>query len=174
MLTMHNEMTKARPDAGPVITIVAPALDEAVNLPVFAERIRRALQSMDMDWELIIVDDGSSDDSQRVLNDLHETDPRIGFVSLSRSFGQQMAILAGLDVARGGAAIVMDADLQQPPELTGTHPALAARRQDRSHGPQDAGRPLEPQEYREPGLLRCDTSPDLSAHCGGRGRVLPG
>lgn len=117
MLTMHNEMTKARPDAGPVITIVAPALDEAVNLPVFAERIRRALQSMDMDWELIIVDDGSSDDSQRVLNDLHETDPRIGFVSLSRSFGQQMAILAGLDVARGGAAIVMDADLQQPPEL---------------------------------------------------------
>jgi len=114
---MSTEAGNTRSDLVPTITIVAPALDEATNLPLFAERVRKALESVNLDWELIVVDDGSSDESQRVLNDLHEKHPRIGFVSLSRSFGQQMAILAGLDVARGKATIVMDADLQQPPEL---------------------------------------------------------
>ena len=115
-------MTEARRSAqdaaaGPVLSIVVPALNEGPNLGPLMERLAASLGDTALRWEVIFVDDGSTDRTPETLRDLHEGDPRIGFVRLARNFGHQMAILAGLDAARGEAVVVMDADLQQPPEL---------------------------------------------------------
>lgn len=101
----------------PLISVVVPALDEAPNLRELYERLKATLHGPHVDWELIVVDDGSTDHSVQTLEQLHDEDSRVGFISLARSFGQQMAILAGIEASVGDAVIAMDADLQQPPEL---------------------------------------------------------
>jgi len=98
-----------------LLSIVAPMLDEEGTARVFAERVRSALDGLP--WELVIVDDGSSDDTPRILAELAEADPRIKVVTLSRNFGHQTAITAGLDHAAGDVVVMIDADLQDPPEL---------------------------------------------------------
>ncbi len=104
------------PDARPTVSIVVPAFNEAGNVAVLYRRIADVLASS-WQWELILIDDGSADDTFERIQDLARQDPRVIGLSLARNFGHQYALLAGLDVARGEAIISMDADLQHPPEL---------------------------------------------------------
>jgi polyisoprenyl-phosphate glycosyltransferase len=99
------------------VSIVVACLDERNNLALLRDRIAETLRPVDVDWTLIYVDDGSSDGSVEVLRRLVAEDPRVRFVSLSRNFGHQAALSAGLDRADGDAVVLMDADLQHPPEL---------------------------------------------------------
>jgi dolichol-phosphate mannosyltransferase len=108
----------------PVISVVAPAWNEGPTLSAFVAEVRAVLDRLGEPWEIVLVDDGSSDGSREILRTLHEADPRVKAVSFSRNFGHQVAITAGLDFARGDAVVVMDADLQDPPEVI---PALVAR-----------------------------------------------
>jgi dolichol-phosphate mannosyltransferase len=101
----------------PVYSIVAPVFNEAETLPHFYERVIAVMQELGEPFELLLVDDGSTDASREVLRRLHARDHRVRVVSFSRNFGHQMAISAGLDHARGKAVIILDSDLQDPPEV---------------------------------------------------------
>jgi glycosyltransferase involved in cell wall biosynthesis len=101
----------------PVYSVVAPVFNEAETLPHFYDRVVAVMQELDEPFELLLVDDGSSDASRDVLRTLHARDHRVRVVSFSRNFGHQMAISAGLDHARGCAVIILDSDLQDPPEV---------------------------------------------------------
>jgi glycosyltransferase involved in cell wall biosynthesis len=98
-----------------LLSVVAPVLDEEETLERFYERTVAALA--DLEFELVLTDDGSTDATPRILGRLADADPRVRVVSLSRSFGYQAAVTAGLDHARGDAVVTIDADLQDPPEL---------------------------------------------------------
>jgi dolichol-phosphate mannosyltransferase len=100
----------------PDYSIVLPVYDEQETLPALYERLTRLLERLDGSAEVILVDDGSRDDSYALMLDLNRRDSRFKLLQLSRNFGHQVAITAGLDVAVGRAVIVMDADLQDPPE----------------------------------------------------------
>jgi glycosyltransferase involved in cell wall biosynthesis len=101
----------------PMVSIVTPAYCEGDNLPHLYEEIALALVGEDVTWELIIVDDGSLDSTWQQILALREADPRVYGIRLSRNFGHQYALLAGLIHARGDAVISMDADLQHPPSV---------------------------------------------------------
>jgi glycosyltransferase involved in cell wall biosynthesis len=100
-----------------VISIVVPVYDEAEVLGAFTERLTKVLADLDDDSEIVFVDDGSTDGSLDVLRALVAADRRIRVLSFSRNFGHQVAISAGIDAARGDAVVVIDADLQDPPEV---------------------------------------------------------
>lgn len=100
-----------------LISIVVPTHNETGNVPVLHQRIAAVFEKLpDYDFELIFSDD-STDETPEVIRRLHDSDPRVKLVRLSRRFGQSLAIAAGLDRASGAAAIMMDADLQDPPEI---------------------------------------------------------
>lgn len=101
----------------PFISIVVPIFNEEKGLPELFSRTGSALEAVSPDFEVICVDDGSSDRSLELLIGQHQKDPRYKVLSLSRNFGHQRAVLAGLTYSRGSFAGVMDADLQDPPEL---------------------------------------------------------
>lgn len=103
------------------LSLVIPVFNEQDNLMVLHERLRQALQGVRA--ELIFVDDGSTDHSAALLRELQSRDPHVGVLRFSRNFGKEQAITAGLQVARGQAVILMDADLQHPPEMI---PAMRA------------------------------------------------
>ena len=103
-----------------VLSIVVPAFNEADNLALLKERITEVMGALDIEWELILVDDGSTDGTAEVMRGLHSADSRVKALLLSRNFGHEAASTAGLDAAAGDAAILMDADLQDPPELIPT------------------------------------------------------
>ncbi len=105
------------------LSVVVPAYNECQNLTPLYERLRAALEPVDLDWELIFVDDGSADDSRDVLEALHGQDNRVKAIFLSRNFGQSQALTAGIQVAQGDAVVIMDADGQDPPEVI---PAMVA------------------------------------------------
>jgi glycosyltransferase involved in cell wall biosynthesis len=109
-----------------MLTVVVPVFNEEGTLRELYRRLALALTPADT-WEVVLVDDGSVDDSWRMMRDLAALDSRLRLVRLSRNFGHQAAITAGLDAARGEAVIVMDADLQDPPELI---PELVSRWRD--------------------------------------------
>lgn len=98
-----------------LLSVVAPMLDEEDGAERFCDRVRSALEGLP--WELVIVDDGSSDRTPEILRGLAEHDPRIRVLRLSRNFGHQTALTAGLDHAGGDAVVTLDADLQDPPEV---------------------------------------------------------
>lgn len=100
-----------------MLSIISPVYNEAENLPELCARIRTAAESVKEDYEIILVENGSTDGSLRIIKDLSGKDSHIKYVSLSRNFGHQGAIIAGLTYARGAAVISLDADLQHPPEL---------------------------------------------------------
>lgn len=100
-----------------LLSVVVPVYNEAENLRPLHQALTRQLTALDLDYEVIFVDDGSRDGSLAVLRELHAADPHVKAVSLSRNFGHQNALTAGLEHAAGDAVIAMDADLQQPPEL---------------------------------------------------------
>jgi glycosyltransferase involved in cell wall biosynthesis len=100
-----------------LISIVVPTHNETGNVPVLHQRIAAVFEKLpDYDFELILSDD-STDETPEVIRRLHESDPRVKLVRLSRRFGQSLAIAAGIDRASGAATIMMDADLQDPPEI---------------------------------------------------------
>ncbi len=100
----------------PTISVVVPAFNEAAGLELFHRRLVRAMCSLGS-WEVIYVNDGSDDSTRDVLEALHRTDNRVALLSLSRNFGKETAITAGLDHSAGDAVVVIDADLQDPPEM---------------------------------------------------------
>jgi len=98
-----------------LLSIVIPVLNEAQTIPLLLARLHSALR--DVCWEVIFVDDGSTDPTPIILEHAALEDERIKLLRFSRNFGHQTAVTAGLDFANGDAVIVMDADLQDPPEL---------------------------------------------------------
>ena len=103
--------------AQPEFSVVLPVYNEAENIPVLYDRLVSVLEKESSDFEILFVDDGSNDESVQRLSDLETSDERVHVISLARNFGHQVAITAGLDFARGKAIAVMDADLQDPPEV---------------------------------------------------------
>ncbi len=101
----------------PLLSVVVPFFNEKENLQPLWEEIRKALDRTGLPSEILFVDDGSRDGSHLVVERLHEKDPSIRLVRLSRNFGHQAALSAGLDLARGDGVITLDADLQHPPSL---------------------------------------------------------
>ena len=109
--TAADEMTRR-------ISVIVPVFNEEEVLPAFLERTTRVLRGLEqLTYELIFVNDGSSDDSQRLLVDFASHDPNIRVIKFSRNFGHQIAITAGIDFASGDCLVVIDADLQDPPEV---------------------------------------------------------
>jgi glycosyltransferase involved in cell wall biosynthesis len=105
------------PAAGqPALSLVLPIFNEEPVIGELGTRLASFLAELDLAWEVIFVDDGSRDRSFELLKDLCAGEPRYRLVSFSRNFGHQLAITAGIDYARGAAVVVMDADLQDPPE----------------------------------------------------------
>ena len=100
-----------------LLSIIVPVLNEAANLGELSRRLGAVLDTLDIGWEVIAIDDGSSDGTLVALRDLNARDPRFRAVSLSRNFGKERALAAGLAYARGDAAVLIDADLQHPPEV---------------------------------------------------------
>jgi len=101
-----------------LVSVVAPMLNEEGTARAFCERVRSALDGLP--WELVVVDDGSSDETPAILAEMAAQDERVKVVTLSRNFGHQTAITAGLDHAGGDAVVMIDSDLQDPPELIAT------------------------------------------------------
>jgi dolichol-phosphate mannosyltransferase len=104
-------------ERAPVISIVVPCYRETENIPILHQRIRDALAPHGIDWELIAVDDHSPDRTFEAAAAVAAQDPRVKVVRLSRNSGSHVASLAGIELARGDAAVVMAADLQDPPEV---------------------------------------------------------
>ncbi|MCU0487431.1 MAG: glycosyltransferase family 2 protein [Anaerolineales bacterium] len=98
-------------------TIVAPNYNEAASVEEFYRRIRQVMETLGEPWELVWVDDGSVDGSTEKIRTLAQSDPHVRPVIFARNFGHQIAVTAGLDYSRGQAVIVMDSDLQDPPEV---------------------------------------------------------
>ncbi|PVE25511.1 glycosyltransferase [Microvirga sp. KLBC 81] len=103
--------------ASPKLSVIIPVHNESANIRPLCERLFPVLNRIGLAWEVVFVDDGSRDDTLEVIRSMSETEPRIGAVSFSRNFGKEIAIAAGLDHARGDAVVIMDADLQHPPEM---------------------------------------------------------
>ena len=101
----------------PQYSLVLPIYNEEETIPELVRRLESLVEQLDGDAEVILVDDGSSDSSYELMVAAREADPRFKLLRLSRNFGHQIAVTAGLDVASGEAVIVMDADLQDPPEV---------------------------------------------------------
>ena len=103
--------------AQPIASIIIPIYNEEENIPELYRRLENVIGQLDGEAELIFVDDGSRDNSLNLMREIYERDYRVKYISLARNFGHQIAVTAGLNNVRGQAVIVMDADLQDPPEL---------------------------------------------------------
>ena len=100
------------------ITILIPAYNEQESLPFLYERVSKIMNEMNnYEFELLFVNDGSKDNTIKEIKELRKKDSRISYVDFSRNFGKEIAMIAGLDYATGDCVIIMDADLQDPPEL---------------------------------------------------------
>lgn len=105
--------------APPVLSIVVPCYNESSNLDVLFRRLETALDALGLSYEIVCVDDGSRDDTLARLSDHHARNPAVKVVALSRNFGKEIALTAGIDHSSGDAVVPIDADLQDPPELIG-------------------------------------------------------
>ena len=108
----------------PRLSVVVPLRDEEEILPALAARLAAVLDGLRGTWAVVFVDDGSTDGTYGLAVELHSRDPRFKVARLSRGFGHQVALTAGLDLALGEAVVTMDGDLQHPPEVI---PELVAR-----------------------------------------------
>jgi dolichol-phosphate mannosyltransferase len=100
-----------------MISIVIPIFNEQENLPQLRRRLTQAMDGWGQDWEAILVDDGSRDGSPGILREIHDQDGRFKVLTLSRNFGHQPAVSAGIHHARGDCVVLIDGDLQDPPEV---------------------------------------------------------
>lgn len=100
-----------------MVSVVAPAYNESANVDLFYTTMKNVLEDVTSNWEIICVNDGSKDDTLEKLVALHKNDSRVKVINLSRNFGKEVALTAGLDHAKGDAIVPIDIDLQDPPEL---------------------------------------------------------
>lgn len=98
-------------------SIVAPVFNESGNLAEFYRRVSAVMSQTGENWELIFIDDGSQDNSQDLIHELSANDAHVRPIIFARNFGHQIAVTAGLDYSRGAAVIILDTDLQDPPEV---------------------------------------------------------
>lgn len=126
------------------ISIIVPCYNEQEVLPIFYPKAASVLQSLDYDYEMIFINDGSKDDTLKVLKELSEKDENVTYLSFSRNFGKEAAMYAGFCNAKGDYVAVMDADLQDPPEIlpqmlkyieSGEYDSVATRRVSRKGEP---------------------------------------
>jgi glycosyltransferase involved in cell wall biosynthesis len=103
-----------------LLSVVIPAYNEQESLHECHRRLSGVLSQLDMDYEMVFVNDGSRDRTLEILEQLQRDDSHVSVVDLSRNFGKEIALSAGLDMADGDAVVVIDADLQDPPELIPT------------------------------------------------------
>lgn len=101
----------------PVLSVVAPCFNEEGVLQELYRRISTVLDGAGESWELVLVNDGSRDRTAEIMRELHAANPRVKVVDFARNFGHQVAVTAGMDYARGDAVVLIDADLQDPPEV---------------------------------------------------------
>ncbi|GCL41558.1 glycosyl transferase family 2 [Dolichospermum planctonicum] len=101
----------------PIYSLIIPIYNESENITEMYRRLHHVMAQLDGDAELILIDDGSRDRSLSMMRELHHSDNRVHYLSLARNFGHQIAVTAGLNFVQGKCIIVMDADLQDPPEL---------------------------------------------------------
>jgi len=101
----------------PTFSIIAPIYNELSNIPELYRRVKETLDTTGEAWELIMVDDGSTDGSSDKIHELVQQDGRVRPVIFARNFGHQIAVTAGLDYAKGQAVTIIDSDLQDPPEV---------------------------------------------------------
>jgi dolichol-phosphate mannosyltransferase len=101
----------------PRISIIAPIYNEAETIPALFPRVKEVMDAVGAPWELVLVDDGSRDGSTGMIRALAAQDARVRPVIFARNFGHQLAVTAGLDYSRGDAVVIIDADLQDPPEV---------------------------------------------------------
>jgi polyisoprenyl-phosphate glycosyltransferase len=101
----------------PVYSIVAPVYNEQELLPEFYQRVKNTMDQLNEPWELVLINDGCRDRSPEIMRELNAQDPRVKVINFSRNFGHQLAITAGIDYAAGKAVVVIDSDLQDPPEV---------------------------------------------------------
>lgn len=120
-------MEKGRATGASTVSVVVPVFNEEATLDALVARLERALEGAGLDYEVVFVNDGSRDRSAEMLRAHHARNPRLKCIMLSRNFGHQVAVTCGLDHAQGDAIIVMDGDLQDPPEVL---PGLIARWRD--------------------------------------------
>ncbi len=113
----QSNTTAINMEGGPLLTVIVPAFNEQEVLPIFHQRLVNALAENSNSWEVLYIDDGSSDHTVDIVKLLQITNPMVSLAKLSRNFGKEAAVSAGLKLARGEAVIVIDADLQDPPEL---------------------------------------------------------
>jgi polyisoprenyl-phosphate glycosyltransferase len=121
---MNSDSAKPTTQRHPLVSIVIPMLNEREGLRPLFDQVAQAIKDTPVEWEIVVVDDGSTDGTRDVIANELARFPRWRLVFLSRNFGQQPAYRAGLEHARGDAVIFLDADLQDPPELV---PQLLAR-----------------------------------------------
>lgn len=118
MTQPHSTIVTARSESKPdLLSIVCPAYNEAEGVQEFIDRVRSTMADMAQEYELVMVNDGSTDATILALRALQETMPELAVLDLSRNFGKEIALSAGLDHVRGDAVVVIDCDLQDPPEL---------------------------------------------------------
>jgi glycosyltransferase involved in cell wall biosynthesis len=115
---LHAELVK-RGMVAPLLSVVVPVKNEEASVIAFVERVGAVLDGIahDEGWEILFVDDGSSDSTLAAIVAANQRDPRVRALSLSRNFGKEAALSAGIDHARGNAVIPMDVDMQDPPEV---------------------------------------------------------
>ena len=113
-------ISSGNPTGTPELSVIVPVFNEAENLDALVTRLVPVLERIAASHEILFIDDGSSDDSMVRLRAIHARDHRCRAVSFSRNFGKEIAIAAGLDQARGQAVVIIDADLQHPPEVIET------------------------------------------------------
>lgn len=117
-LELNETQQNVQPEIDhPIYSIVAPVFNEEETLPHFYQRVVSVMEGVGEPFELVLVNDGSRDGSYAAMKQLHQQDRRVRVIDFSRNFGHQIAISAGLDHARGDAVIIIDSDLQDPPEV---------------------------------------------------------
>lgn len=101
------------------ITLMIPCYNEEKSLPILYEDLTRVIKSINKDynWEILFINDGSKDNTINILKELRSKDEKVCYINLSRNFGKEHAMLAGIDYASGDCMIILDADLQDPPSL---------------------------------------------------------
>jgi len=101
----------------PTFSIIAPIFNERENLPELYQRVKNVMDQSGEAWELLLIDDGSTDGSTQIINNLADQDERVRPLIFARNFGHQIAVTAGLDYSHGQAMVIIDSDLQDPPEV---------------------------------------------------------
>lgn len=100
-----------------IISIIVPLYNEEESLPILYERLKKVLENTHYDYEILFVNDGSKDKSLDIIKNLRKEDEKISYINLARNFGKEVAMVAAFDYVVGDAAVIIDADLQDPPEL---------------------------------------------------------